>query len=110
MFLIEKELAELLDYRALENCPDENELKKLLAKYIDALLVRDFPRLCQLLYRVDVDEDALRRALTDAGGLNPAEIIADLLLERQKQKLALRNRFSASMEDPKTDIADSDRW
>jgi hypothetical protein len=62
------------------------------------MIETDFAGLCQLLYRIDVDESRLKTALQDQDQ-PPAEIIARLLLERQKQKLALRARFK--MDIPK---------
>lgn len=67
-------------------------LKKQLAAYLNELLLHDFPALVQLLYRVDVAEKKLKAVLKE----NPTEdagiLLADLLIERQQEKTAVRNR------------------
>lgn len=73
--------------------PDDADLRALLADAVNELLQHDFPRLVQILYRVDVSETRLKELLrlypqTDAGW-----IIADLLIDREKQKKTSREQF-----------------
>lgn len=78
--------------------------REQLAAYINALIASDFEKLVNLLYRLDVSEKKLRSLLssaTDAGLL-----IADLIIERQLQKLQTRKQFNMRTED----IPDADKW
>lgn len=106
MYVSENELSELLDYPALKQFPDEKAFEMFLAGIVDHLIETDFPRLCHILYRVDVDEKQLDQALSDMSQKTAGEIIAHLLLERQKQKLALRRKFSASSDG----IDEKEKW
>lgn len=103
---VEKEISELLDFPALKTCSDASDFENVLAEIVTYLIEHDFARLCQILYRVDVDEQGLRRALEGAGVETPGKIIAQLLLERQQQKLVLREQF----QQPKDQINEEDRW
>jgi hypothetical protein len=71
-----------------------------LSDYINHLLLNDFTGLVQLLYRVDVDENRLKALLREQASADAAGIIADLLIERQKQKLLTRNSFKPPNADP----------
>lgn len=103
---VQKEIAELLDFPALKTCSDDQDFEKVLTEMVTYLIEHDFARLCQTLYRVDVDEQVLKAALEGAGETPPGKIIAQLLLQRQEQKLILRQRF----QQPKDNIKEEDRW
>lgn len=79
--------------------------KKQLAIYLNELLLNDFEKLIQLLYRVDVSEQKLKETLAVNQGKDAGELIADLLIKRQEEKLAGRQAFP-----PANDIAEDDRW
>lgn len=81
------------------------ELRQLLITTVNHLLVHDFGRLVQILYRVDVNEFTLRRLLQEQPGTDAAEIIANLLLERQEQKIRTRQSFR-----PGDNIPEEDKW
>ncbi|WMJ72622.1 hypothetical protein RCC89_05520 [Cytophagaceae bacterium ABcell3] len=77
-------------------CGTEEEQMKLLAAYIEELIHNDFSRLLQILYRVDVPEEKLKKALAEnKESLSSGEIIARLLVERQVQKIELRAKYSS---------------
>ena len=61
---------------------------------INDLILDDFSKLVQLLYQADVPEDKLKTLLKQNTGIDAAEIIVGLLLERQLQKIGSRKRFS----------------
>lgn len=105
MIMDEKQLLKLLDSPAIIQGKNAHEKEALLIQAVARLLETDFHRLCQILYRVDVDERLLTRAL-DESDAPPAEIIARLLLERQKQKVALRARYTGASDD----IPEEDKW
>lgn len=66
--------------------------KQNLSAYINQLINHDFEKLVRLLYRIDVSEKKLKSLLaqqqTDAG-----IIIAQLIIERQFQKIKTREQF-----------------
>ena len=68
----------------------QDEFLKLLTKVIRHLLDKDFERLMNGLYRIDVDENKVKRALTTD---NPAENIAQLIIERELQKVETRRKY-----------------
>ena len=85
---------------------DNNEsLRSRLVEYINELINDDFPKLVNLLYCIDVSEEKLKSMLNTNRAKNTAEIIAELIIERQKAKIALR----ASMKK-KEDDAGEERW
>jgi len=106
MIIDEKWLLELLDPVEQSQIQTENEIKGRLTSAVNYLIETDFARLCQLLYRVDVDEKLLKETLSGSDE-PPAEIIAHLLLERQKQKVALRAKYSMGVPE---DIPEEERW
>lgn len=66
------------------------QLKERLADYINELIQSDFNKLVSLLYRVDVSESRLKYLLQHSGGEETGKIIAELIIERQIQKLKSR--------------------
>ncbi|ULQ51860.1 hypothetical protein [Flavihumibacter fluvii] len=68
-------------------------LRKRLAGKVTELINHDFPELVRILYRVDVNENKLKFLLKEKVGEDAAYIIADLLIERQLQKVATRKQF-----------------
>lgn len=64
----------------------------LLIKAVDDLIHHDFNKLLNILYRIDVDEHKLRHALFESV-LPTAETIADLIIDRQQQKIRFREMY-----------------
>jgi hypothetical protein len=52
---------------------------------IKNLILNDFNKLIQILYRIDVDEEKLKQALKNSTQ-NSEVIIAQMILERQQKK------------------------
>lgn len=77
-----------------------------LKEAVSQLIQEDFDGLLQLLYRVDVSESRLRQMLQQLPGSDAAEIIANLLLERQLQKIKSRRDHAQRDES----IPDDERW
>ena len=69
----------------------QEEMRQQLIAYITYLFLNDFNRLVQLLYRVDVKEDTLKQQLKENSQTESAVVITDLLISRQKEKLALKS-------------------
>lgn len=73
----------------------------LLADKINTLLNEDFQKLVSILYRVDVNEKKLRSLLKTNPQTDAGILIADLMIERQAQKIKSRqdNRRDTSNSD-----------
>ncbi len=66
-----------------------------LARYLDRLIQSDFNSLLSILYRIDVSEEKVKKALAENKDKLPAaQIIAQLLIEREMQKINLRAKYS----------------
>ena len=80
------------------------ELKLILSAYINDLINHDFNKLMRILYRVDVSEKVFKENLQkhkeDAGA-----IIAEMIIERQLQKMKARERFQSN-----NDISEDEKW
>ncbi|HEX7691500.1 MAG TPA: hypothetical protein VF408_03880 [Sediminibacterium sp.] len=92
--------------------PADNELVVLekmdprqLAEYVNGLIATDFPRLVQLLYRLDVSEEKLKAALAAHTGIDAGILIAQLLAERIEQSRKTRQMFRAD-----GDIPEEEKW
>ena len=85
----------------LENITD----RKKLVRFISDLINHDFPRLVQLLYRVDINEQKLKRVLKENSETDAAELITDLVISRQQEK-----RLSREKNRGNKDIGDEERW
>lgn len=70
---------------------DFDKLKEWLAYEIQILLDHDFQKLLNMLYRIDVKEQKAKEALAD---LNPSFKLAELIIEREMQKVASRKKYS----------------
>lgn len=82
--------------------PWYTQLKQAVSHLID----KDFDALLQLLYRVDVSEEKLRRLLQDFPAADAAGIITNLLLERQLQKIKSRREHAQRDQN----IPEDERW
>ena len=75
---------------------DEEKLIDFLTKTIRQMLDRDFERLLQICYRIDLGENKLKKILHES---EPDKIASDLSLalwHRQKQKIEIRRKYSSS--------------
>lgn len=66
------------------------KLENWLAGEIGLLMDQDFQRLLNILYRIDVNEEKTRMAFAST---NPAKEIAQLIIERELQKVATREKY-----------------
>jgi hypothetical protein len=71
----------------------QKELREQLVAHINQLINHDFEKLVFYLYRIDVDETKMRRLLEQREGEGAAGLIADLIIERQLQKIESRKKF-----------------
>lgn len=67
--------------------------RELLIEEISFLLNHNFEKLLGILYRIDVDEQLVKTTLADNSGKPAAEIISDLIIQRQMQKAVTRIKY-----------------
>lgn len=82
-----------------------NIFRGKLAAYINGLITQDFEKLINLLYRLDVSEQKIKTLLS-ATTADAGIVIADVIIERQLQKIKTRKQFNK----PNEDIAEEDKW
>ena len=72
---------------------DYESFQNELAARINELIQTDFTNLVNILYRIDVDESKLRQTLKNKINEDPGYTIAKLVIERQLEKVKIRNDF-----------------
>ncbi len=73
---------------------DEDQTILMLSKAISQLLDRDFERLLQICYRIDLGEEKLKKILHESEPDSVSLDLAKSLWERQKLKIEIRKRYS----------------
>lgn len=68
----------------------ENNYGELLAEKINYLIVHDFNKLIQILYRADISEIKLKGMLAENKNEDAGKLIGALFIERQLQKISSR--------------------
>jgi hypothetical protein len=94
------------EFQADVESNDPRVARQILIKKINELIHTDFQKLVTILYRVDVSERQLKKLLKENPGQDAAIIMADLLIERQLQKVKSREKFKK--DDPS--IPDDEKW
>jgi hypothetical protein len=74
-------------------------LETVLADRINTMITTDFNRLVSLLYRIDVNENVLKKLLKENAGTDAGLIMARLVLERQWQKIETRRKYRPRQTD-----------
>lgn len=82
------------------------QLKEQLTQHINHLINTDFEKLIFYLYRIDVHEERMKQLLQQQEGENAASLIAQLIIDRQLQKIKSRAEFNAAP----TDQSNEERW
>lgn len=77
-----------------------------LVDRINWLIVHDFDHLIYLLYRIDVNEAKFRQLLQNNPGKDAANMLAQMIIERQLEKIKSR-RENTQRDDS---ISDDERW
>ena len=99
--LLNKELSlELSDKLSI------SELEQQLTNHINHLINTDFEKLVYYLYRIDVNETKMKQLLQQQGGENAAQLIAQLIIDRQLQKIKSRAEHRSN----KIDDEGAERW
>ena len=83
---------QLFDQELTPNQTTFEQQRQYLIQVVAQLIDTNYHKLTNILYRIDVDELKLKKALLESD--QPISVtIADLIIERQLQKLKYRNRF-----------------
>ena len=91
------------------NLPDDISFELLnekLLQHINNLILHDFQKLVSLLYRIDISEEKLKYLLKENADKDAASIIADLIIERQMQKIKSKELFKQW----DLDIDENEKW
>jgi len=70
------------------------KMREELISLINELINEDFQSLIQLLYRIDVNEKKIRLYLEENSDKDAASVLADLIIERQLQKIESRKKYT----------------
>ena len=81
-------------------------IRRKLYDYINQLIDKNFEKLLRILYRIDVHEDKLRKLLNAHPTTDAGFVIADLIMERQLQKIKTREELSQRVYD----ISEDEKW
>ncbi len=81
-------------------------IKEMLAFQINRLIEEDFEKLVFLLYKIDVNEKKLTRLLDQQKDGNTALLLAELVIERQLEKIKTREQYG----NPGDDITEEEKW
>ena len=82
-------------------------LETALAEKVNALIEGNFDQLLQLLYRIDINEQRLRRLLVENEGEDAGLIIARLIIQRQWEKIESRRKYR---QDTDAGAEGEERW
>lgn len=93
--MVQNELIQILNKQIDTDFAEEISMQALQEKLtwiINDLIQNNFQRLLAILYKVDVDETKLKRILKENTGNDAAKIIAQLIIERELQKIETRSK------------------
>ena len=82
-----------------ETEPDDKKLHQKMKAFVYDLLVHDFDKLCHLIYRHDVNEKKFGNAMQHPDVDEQASQIADLIIEREKEKIITRKAYQKYKKD-----------
>lgn len=94
--MVNSELIQVINKQTGIELSADTSMPQLLEKlviFINHLIQNDFQKLVSLLYKIDVDERKLKRILRENPGKDAADIIANLIIERELQKTETRKLF-----------------
>lgn len=70
------------------------ELYQEILPLIEEMLNDDYPKLLAILYRIDIDEEFLNRKLKEIANADTDEVITDLIIKRELQKVLIKEIYS----------------
>lgn len=71
------------------------QIYKQILPLVEELLNDDYPKLMAMLYRIDLEEDFVNRRLKEIPNADTDEVIADLIIKRELQKVIIRVQYSS---------------
>jgi hypothetical protein len=69
------------------------ELFEQIQPHIEKLLNKDHSRFMSIMYRVDISETQLKKKLIENTSESTSEIITELIIKRELQKVVIRNYY-----------------
>lgn len=93
------ELIRLVNKELVLQLPEQisiEEIQEKLSAHFNRLIQDNFEQLVNLLYRIDVSEAKIKSLLLHNTGTNAGDIIAQLVIERQLQKIKSRSQFKTN--------------
>jgi uncharacterized protein YqgQ len=103
--VVQQELVKLIGQELVHKTDGWSELRTALAVWVNDLIQHNLTELIRVLYRVDISENKLKFLLREKVGEDAALIIADLIIERQLQKIKTRQQFQQPPPEN-----EEDRW
>lgn len=73
--------------------PSYEELKRMIAERIRQMLSTNYEQLLNLLYRIDIPESRVAEALSEYPPNEVPEMLAEMIIERQRQKVVTRQQY-----------------
>lgn len=98
-----KNVSLVFDMESFDIRLEEFQIK--LRERVAELLQKDFARLINILYRLDVNEEKLKSEIYNQHASDAAELISKLIIERQLEKLQTRWQQRSN-----ENIPDADKW
>ncbi len=87
-----------------------DELKNILAGYINPLISNNFNKLISILYRMDINEAKLMQLLHDNQAEDAGMIIAELIIERQIQKIKSKKENKGNNIITGDNMNENEKW
>ncbi len=84
-----------ITFSSKEDVTPYQELFQQILPLVDEMLNDDYIKLMSLLYRIDLDEDFLNRKLKENAQADTDEVIADLIIKRELQKVIIKDIYSS---------------
>jgi hypothetical protein len=85
---------------------DGESIMRRIAEEADRLIREDFARLVAILYRIDINEAALKRRIRENASEPAGRIIAEMIVERLLEKKKSRE----ASKKPTDGIPEDERW
>jgi ABC-type transporter Mla subunit MlaD len=83
-----------------------DQLLNEIASRINYLITHDFSLLISVLYRLDISEKKLKQLLAESAKTTAGDIIAEMIIKRQLQKIESRKAFKNNP----SDIPEEEKW
>ncbi|HSH65049.1 MAG TPA: hypothetical protein VLB84_04435 [Bacteroidia bacterium] len=71
-----------------------DELFEQILPHLDKLITSNQHKFMGILYRIDVNEEQIKKAVSENQSESLLEIITDLVIKRELQKVVIRKQYS----------------